>query len=60
MDTDGKPGCIDYIWVRDGRRALRILSSRLAFDRPAVGDPGLYPSDHLGLTADIEIDREDR
>ena len=27
----------------------------LAFDRPAADDPGLYPSDHLGLVADLEI-----
>ena len=26
-----------------------VESCRLAFDRPAVGDPTLYPSDHLGL-----------
>jgi hypothetical protein len=25
------------------------------FNRPAVGDPGLYPSDHFGLSAMLEI-----
>jgi len=52
MDTDGPPGCLDYIWVRG---AIRVESARLAFDRPAVGDPTLYPSDHLGLVAELRI-----
>jgi endonuclease/exonuclease/phosphatase family metal-dependent hydrolase len=50
MDTDGDPGCLDYIWLRG---PLRATACRLAFDRPAVGDPTLYPSDHLGLVARI-------
>jgi endonuclease/exonuclease/phosphatase family metal-dependent hydrolase len=52
MDTDGPPGCLDYIWIRGG---IRVDSARLAFDRPAVGDPTLYPSDHLGLVAELRI-----
>jgi endonuclease/exonuclease/phosphatase family metal-dependent hydrolase len=51
-DTDGDPGCLDYIWVRG---AIRVLAARLVFDRPAVGDPTLYPSDHLGLVAELSI-----
>jgi len=51
MDTDGDPGCLDYIWLSD---PLRATACRLAFDRPAVGDPTLYPSDHLGLVARIQ------
>ena len=51
MDTDGEPGCLDYIWLAG---PLRAATCRLAFDRPAVGDPTLYPSDHLGLVARIE------
>jgi endonuclease/exonuclease/phosphatase family metal-dependent hydrolase len=53
IDTDGHPGCLDYIWLRG---AVRVESARMAFDRPAVGDPGLYPSDHLGLVADLALD----
>ncbi len=53
MDTDGPPGCLDYIWLRGG---IRVNGARLSFDRPAVGDPTLYPSDHLGLVADIDLD----
>jgi len=52
MDTDGDPGCLDYIWIRG---SVRATSARLAFDRPAVGDPTLYPSDHLGLVAELAI-----
>jgi endonuclease/exonuclease/phosphatase family metal-dependent hydrolase len=57
MDTDGDPGCLDYIWVRG---AIRVVSARLAFDRPAVGDPTLYPSDHLGLSAEVSTGPRDR
>jgi endonuclease/exonuclease/phosphatase family metal-dependent hydrolase len=52
MDTDGDPGCLDYIWLRG---QARVGWARLAFDRPAVGDPTLYPSDHLGLVAELEV-----
>jgi endonuclease/exonuclease/phosphatase family metal-dependent hydrolase len=52
IDDDGDPGCLDYIWVRG---AVRVVSARLAFDRPAVDDPGLYPSDHFGVAAQVEI-----
>lgn len=52
MDTDGEPDCLDYIWLRGD---VRAPSSRLVFDRPAVDDPTLYPSDHVGLAADLEI-----
>ena len=52
MDTDGEPGCLDYIWLAG---AVRASEARLAFDRPAVGDPTLYPSDHLGLAAHLVV-----
>jgi endonuclease/exonuclease/phosphatase family metal-dependent hydrolase len=52
IDTDGPPGCLDYIWVRG---AIAVESARLVFDRPAVGDHGLYPSDHLGLVARLAV-----
>jgi endonuclease/exonuclease/phosphatase family metal-dependent hydrolase len=51
-DVDGPPGCLDYIWLRG---TGSVESCRLVFDRPAVGDPGLYPSDHLGLSARLTI-----
>jgi endonuclease/exonuclease/phosphatase family metal-dependent hydrolase len=52
MDTDGPPECLDYIWVRG---AARVESARLAFDRPDPEDPTIYPSDHLGISARLEI-----
>jgi endonuclease/exonuclease/phosphatase family metal-dependent hydrolase len=52
MDTDGEPECLDYIWLRG---AVRSASARLAFDRPDPEDPTLYPSDHLGISAQLEI-----
>jgi endonuclease/exonuclease/phosphatase family metal-dependent hydrolase len=50
MDTDGDPRCLDYIWLRG---AVRVESARLVFDRPAVDDPTLYASDHLGVAARV-------
>ena len=52
MDADGDPGCLDYLWVRG---AIRVEEARLVFDRPAVGDPTLYPSDHLGIAARVVV-----
>ena len=48
----GPSFCIDYLLVRG---AVRVVSAGLAFDQPAADDPGLYPSDHLGLVADLEV-----
>jgi endonuclease/exonuclease/phosphatase family metal-dependent hydrolase len=52
MDTDGDPGCLDYIWLRG---SVRATAARLVFDRPAAGDPTLYPSDHFGLSAQLVV-----
>jgi endonuclease/exonuclease/phosphatase family metal-dependent hydrolase len=52
MDTDGDPECLDYIWLRG---AVRVVSARLVFDRPDPEDPTIYPSDHLGIAAQLEI-----
>ena len=52
IDTDGAPACLDYIWVRG---AARVTSARLVFDRPDPDDPTIYPSDHLGIAARLEI-----
>ena len=51
--TPGPPQmCIDYILVRGD---AAIADAGLAFDRPSPDDPGLYPSDHLGLYADLDV-----
>jgi endonuclease/exonuclease/phosphatase family metal-dependent hydrolase len=52
MDTDGEPGCLDYIWVAG---PITVESCRVTFDRPAASDPTLYPSDHFGLAAQLRI-----
>ena len=52
VDTEGPAECLDYIWLRGDATAE---ACRLAFDRPAVGDPTLYPSDHLGLIATVRF-----
>lgn len=57
MDTDGDPACLDYIWVRGG---LTVRAARLEFDRPDPDDPTLYPSDHLGLSAQLEFGGPER
>lgn len=52
IDDDGDPGCLDYIWVSG---AAQVESCRIAFDRPHPEDPGLYPSDHFGLSARLVV-----
>ncbi len=52
MDLDGPPACLDYLWVRG---AITVESARLFADRPAVGDPTLFASDHLGLAAHVRV-----
>lgn len=52
MDTDGDPDCLDYIWLRG---AAEVEEARVVFDRAAIGDPTLYPSDHFGLAARIRV-----
>lgn len=52
MDTDGSPECLDYVWIRGD---VRVASAQLAFDRSAADDPTLYPSDHLGIAAHLEL-----
>jgi endonuclease/exonuclease/phosphatase family metal-dependent hydrolase len=52
IDTDGDPSCLDYMWLRG---AVRVADARLVFDRPDPEDPGVYPSDHFGIAANLEI-----
>ena len=44
--------CIDYIWVSG---AIRVVASGLCFDQPSPQDPSLWPSDHIGVWADLEF-----
>jgi len=52
MDTDGDPRCLDYVWTFG---SAQVTSARLVFDRPDPQDPTLYPSDHRGISALLEI-----
>jgi endonuclease/exonuclease/phosphatase family metal-dependent hydrolase len=45
------PGCLDYIWVRDAE----VLAAGLTLDRPHPLDADLFPSDHLGVMARLEV-----
>lgn len=52
VDSVGEPDCLDYIWVRG---AVTVEDARLTFNRPAPGDPTLYPSDHFGIAAHVRV-----
>jgi endonuclease/exonuclease/phosphatase family metal-dependent hydrolase len=45
------PGCLDYIFVAGGE----VADAQLAFDRPHPLDGDLFPSDHLGVAATINL-----
>jgi len=44
--------CIDFIWVT---KSLKALASGLCFNKPAADNPTLWPSDHVGVWADLEL-----
>jgi endonuclease/exonuclease/phosphatase family metal-dependent hydrolase len=44
--------CIDYIWVSE---KVKIVASGTCFDRASSDDPSLWPSDHAGVWADLEL-----
>ena len=61
-DTDGSvthpywprmDRCIDYIWVSE---AIRIVESKVCFNQPSPDDRSLWPSDHAGVWADLELE----
>ncbi len=45
------PGCLDYVFVS----GATVRSASLAFDTPHPLDATLYPSDHLGVTATLDV-----
>lgn len=51
-DTEGDPNCLDYIWLSG---AVRALAVRLVFNQHSAGDPTLFPSDHFGILADLDV-----
>jgi endonuclease/exonuclease/phosphatase family metal-dependent hydrolase len=44
--------CIDYIWVTE---SIEVRASGPCFNRPAPNDTALWPSDHVGVWADLEL-----
>jgi endonuclease/exonuclease/phosphatase family metal-dependent hydrolase len=44
--------CFDYIWIP---KTMKLKDSGRCFDQPAENDPELWPSDHVGVWADLEI-----
>ena len=44
--------CIDYIWIDE---SVEVKASGLCFDKPAPDNPMLWPSDHVGVWADLEF-----
>ena len=44
--------CLDYIWIT---RDLIIEESGLCFDQPNSKDASLWPSDHVGVWADLKF-----
>ena len=44
--------CIDYIWVTE---SIAVRASGLCFNQPAPDNPTLWPSDHVGVWADLEL-----
>jgi hypothetical protein len=34
---------------------VKVKSSGLCFNKPAEDDPDLWPSDHVGVWADLEL-----
>jgi len=45
-------GTLDYIFVNDG---VNVKACDVVLNRPAPHDPTLYPSDHFGLMATLEV-----
>ena len=52
--SDGWAGCLDYIFISSG---LRVDKVGLCCHQAALEDDTLYPSDHVGLMATLEINR---
>ena len=44
--------CIDYLWVTE---SIAVRASGLCFNQPTPDNPTLWPSDHVGVWADLEL-----
>ena len=45
--------CIDFIWIAG---ALKVVESAVCFNQASPTDASLWPSDHAGVWADLELD----
>jgi len=45
------PGCLDYVFVA----GARVLQAELTFDVPHPSDATLFPSDHFGVVARLDV-----
>jgi endonuclease/exonuclease/phosphatase family metal-dependent hydrolase len=52
MLPESKGHANDYVFVAP---AIEIEDSRVTFDTPHPDEPGLFPSDHVGLVADLAL-----
>lgn len=51
--SDGWSGCLDYIFI--SKSVNQVLGAQIICRKASVKDPTLYPSDHVGLLANIEV-----
>jgi endonuclease/exonuclease/phosphatase family metal-dependent hydrolase len=51
-DRERLDRCIDYIWVSN---RVQIVASGVCFKQPSSQDPSLWPSDHVGVWADLSF-----
>jgi endonuclease/exonuclease/phosphatase family metal-dependent hydrolase len=49
---DDWAGCLDYIFISPA--VERVVDVQIFCNKPAAGDPTLYPSDHVGLLVTLE------
>jgi endonuclease/exonuclease/phosphatase family metal-dependent hydrolase len=56
IPEDEVPGALDYIFLSKGDFMIRDCS--VIGDDPAADDPSLYPSDHFGIAAEVELRRD--
>ncbi len=54
VPSNGWAGCLDYIFISS---ELSVNHATFFADKPAEDDPTLYPSDHVGLLAVLEVER---
>ncbi len=53
VQNDGWAGCLDYIFVSPAVKGVTAVS--IFCDLPSKEDDTLYPSDHVGLVATIQV-----